>query len=154
MNDHHCSYPLAALAFVGLLLVTAAFARSGSEGGGLDLSWHSIDSGGGTSIAGAYELSGTIGQPDAGALLSAGTYTLAGGFWPGAGGPAQPCEGDVNNSNAVDVDDLIAVILGWGGCPSCPPNHCASDVAPFPNGNCATDVDDLIAVILHWGACP
>jgi len=31
------------------------------------------------------------------------------------GGPA--CSGDSNGSGAVDVADLIAVILAWGACP-------------------------------------
>jgi hypothetical protein len=61
------------------------------------------------------------------------------------GGPT--CPGDTNGSGAVDVDDLIAVILGWGACGNCA--KCPADV----NGSCAVDVDDLIAVILSWGAC-
>jgi hypothetical protein len=36
--------------------------------------------GSGTSAGGAFGLSGTIGQPDAG-LMSGGNYSLAGGFW-------------------------------------------------------------------------
>ena len=44
------------------------------------LDWSSIDGGGGTSTGGVYTVSGTIGQPDAGAM-SGGNYTLAGGFW-------------------------------------------------------------------------
>jgi hypothetical protein len=48
-----------------------------------DLSWWSVDSGGATfSTGGAYELGGTIGQPDAGTLTGGG-YTLGGGFWSG-----------------------------------------------------------------------
>jgi len=48
-----------------------------------DLSWWSVDSGGATfSTGGAYELGGTIGQPDAGTLTGGG-YTLGGGFWGG-----------------------------------------------------------------------
>jgi hypothetical protein len=51
-----------------------------------DLSWSTIDGGGGTSTGtgpnGTYSLSGTVGQPDAG-TLSSPTYTLAGGFWAG-----------------------------------------------------------------------
>lgn len=45
------------------------------------IDWHSIDGGGGTSTGGVYSVSGTIGQPDAGALMSGGNYTLQGGFW-------------------------------------------------------------------------
>jgi hypothetical protein len=48
-----------------------------------DLSWWSVDSGGATfSTGSAYELGGTIGQPDAGTLTGGG-YTLGGGFWGG-----------------------------------------------------------------------
>jgi len=53
---------------------------SAQSGGGYDLTWNTIDGGGGTSTGGAYTLSGTIGQPDAG-TLSGGAYTLNGGFW-------------------------------------------------------------------------
>jgi T5SS/PEP-CTERM-associated repeat protein len=59
-----------------------------------------------------------------------------------------PCLPDVNNSGAVDVDDLIAVVLAWGVCPV-PPSPCPADV----NGSGSVDADDLIAVILGWGAC-
>ncbi len=65
------------------------------------------------------------------------------------GTPIVGCPADINGSGSVDVDDLIAVILGWGACPN-PPPPCAADV----NGSGAVDVDDLIAVILAWGPCP
>lgn len=51
------------------------------SGGGYELRWFTIDAGGGTSTGGPYSLSGTIGQPDAGALMTGGTYSLVGGFW-------------------------------------------------------------------------
>jgi hypothetical protein len=54
--------------------------------------------------------------------------------------------GDTNGDGAVDVDDLVAVILAWGLCPA-PPMTCPADV----NGSGAVDVDDLIMVILNWG---
>ena len=48
-----------------------------------DLSWWTVDGGGANALtSGSYTLSGTIGQPDAGSL-SAGDYSLAGGFWAG-----------------------------------------------------------------------
>jgi len=49
----------------------------------LDGSWHTADGGGGVSAAGLYVVSGTAGQPDAGAPLLGGAYRLEGGFWPG-----------------------------------------------------------------------
>ncbi len=52
----------------------------------LSISWWTVDAGGGTSTGGAFALSGTAGQADAG-LLSGGAYTLRGGFWnPETGG--------------------------------------------------------------------
>jgi hypothetical protein len=44
------------------------------------IDWHTIDGGGGTSTGGVYTVSGTIGQPDAGAM-SGGNFTSHGGFW-------------------------------------------------------------------------
>jgi hypothetical protein len=45
--------------------------------------WWTVDGGGGTSQGGAYTLSGTIGQPDAG-HPGGGRYSLQGGFWSGS----------------------------------------------------------------------
>ena len=63
----------------GLLLFSTAL---GQSGGDYDLSWSTIDGGGGTSTGGPYTLTGTIGQPDAG-VMAGGSYELLGGFWPG-----------------------------------------------------------------------
>jgi hypothetical protein len=64
-----------------------------------------------------------------------------------------PCPANIVTTGAsatrVDVDDLLAVISGWGPCPPpCPP-FCAADV----NDNCVVNVDDLLAVIASWGPC-
>lgn len=72
---------LQALLFAGVLLLAAATIAAQS-GGGYDLSWNTVDGGGGSSSGGTYTLSGTVGQPDAG-LLTGGAYRLAGGFWGG-----------------------------------------------------------------------
>ena len=70
-------------AVVALLVAFAALAYA-QTGGGYDLSWSTVDGGGGTfSTGGTYELGGTIGQPDAG-TLSGGAYSLEGGFWGAA----------------------------------------------------------------------
>ncbi len=52
-----------------------------------EITWYSVDGGGAMNLTGgAYTLSGTIGQPDAG-IQSMVTYTLNGGFWnDGVGG--------------------------------------------------------------------
>jgi hypothetical protein len=57
---------------------------------------------------------------------------------------ADTCPPDTNCSGAVDTDDLITVILGWGV-----PGFVPADV------NCSgnVDVEDLVDVILAWGPC-
>lgn len=60
-----------------LVGVVAAYAVAAEY----DLSWYTIDSGGVMrSTGGAFELSGTIGQADAGAMAGGG-FELNGGFW-------------------------------------------------------------------------
>ena len=76
-----------ALCLAMVATVSLAYARTHSNGPGLDLSWWTVDSGGGISGGGTYTLAGTIGQSEAGKLMSGGAYTLAGGFW-GAGAEA------------------------------------------------------------------
>jgi len=63
---------------------------------------------------------------------------------------ATTCCGDVNGNGFVNVDDLLAVINGWGGSG-------IADIA-FGSSNCGpngvVNVDDLLLVINSWGACP
>jgi hypothetical protein len=59
-----------------LLLMPALVANAQNY----SIDWFTINGGGGTSSAGAYAISGTLGQPDAG-NLSGGNYRLEGGFW-------------------------------------------------------------------------
>lgn len=66
------------LVLVVLLGTSLVIAQTGSS---FDLSWSTVDGGGGHSTGGAYVLSGTIGQADAGELRG-GDYNLQGGFWP------------------------------------------------------------------------
>ena len=70
--------------------------------------------------------------------------------------PPPTCPADVapfpEGDGAVDVDDLLVIINGWGDCPS-PPATCPADVAP-PDGDGVVDVDDLLVIINGWGACP
>jgi len=65
---------------LAFLLAFASVALAGSVA--YELTWFTVDGGGGASAGGGYALVGTAGQPDT-AVLSGGTYTLAGGFWPG-----------------------------------------------------------------------
>ncbi|MEE8526903.1 MAG: hypothetical protein V3T72_23460 [Thermoanaerobaculia bacterium] len=45
-----------------------------------EVPWWTVDGGGQTSSGGSFEVTGTIGQPDAGEM-SGGTSTVSGGFW-------------------------------------------------------------------------
>jgi hypothetical protein len=59
------------------------------------IDWYTIDAGGGASSGGAFLLTGTIGQPDAGASAG-GTFECGGGFWgtPPSGIACYPnCDG-------------------------------------------------------------
>ncbi len=67
--------------FQNLEGLTNAHAQTG---GGYDLTWSTIDAGGGASAASGYVLVGTAGQPDTGAAMSGGAFTLVGGFWGSA----------------------------------------------------------------------
>jgi hypothetical protein len=58
--------------------------------------------------------------------------------------------GDVNHDGVVDINDLLAVISGWGICPP-PPFDCHADVAPPPAGDGLINIDDLLFVISNWG---
>jgi hypothetical protein len=64
-----------------LILAALATATRAQSGGQFDLSWSTVDGGGGTSTGGQFSLSGTIGQPDAGVTLASGPFSLTGGFW-------------------------------------------------------------------------
>jgi len=48
---------------------------------GYSVDWYKIAGGGGTSTNGNYQISGTIGQPDASGALIGGSYSVTGGFW-------------------------------------------------------------------------
>ena len=61
------------------LLYSAAIGLARAQA--YSIGWYTIDGGGGTSTGGVYSVTGTIGQPDAGALMTGGNYTLQGGFW-------------------------------------------------------------------------
>lgn len=63
-----------------LIVCLSASAVWAQTGGGFDLTWSTIDGGGGHSKGGTFALTGTIGQADAGTTTGGG-YVLAGGFW-------------------------------------------------------------------------
>ncbi len=137
-----------------LICITAVLAEKLGPGT-FDLSWNTVDGGGGKSTGGAFDVTGTIGQPDASAVpMTGGAFSLTGGFWPGASPVIIPtCPADIapqpNGDGLVNVSDLLAVINNWGPCPA-PPALCSADITH--DGN--VSVNDLLAVINSWGVCP
>lgn len=83
------------------------------------IDWSTIDGGGGTVSGGTFVVSATIGQPDAGATLTGGTFALTGGFWAGAGSGPPACVPDFDGDGFVDFFDfdLFVVCFEGGGCP-------------------------------------
>ena len=110
-----------------------------------EISWSTIDGGGGRSTGGDYALVGTIGQPDAGDM-SGDDFELSGGFWPRGSqallqcfvnfehfaafalywlepcGPGDNwCEGaDFDESFEVDIYDVGELAYWW--LAECPPD--------------------------------
>lgn len=96
-------YGLLGLIGAFLLATAVTFAQTG---GGFDLTWSTIDGGGGSSSGGSFVLNGTVGQPDAGEL-SGGDYALNGGFWQSA------CVVPTAVANAAIQPDGGNVQLSW-----------------------------------------
>jgi len=63
-------------------LTLNAFPSHAQSGGKFDLRWSTVDGGGAMSAGGKFLMTGTVGQPDAGALAG-GQFKLEGGFWSG-----------------------------------------------------------------------
>jgi len=62
------------------LILSSAFCLR-AVGQQYSINWFKVAGGGGTSVGGAYQVSGTIGQTDAGGPMTGGSYSLTGGFW-------------------------------------------------------------------------
>ena len=76
----HCHFSIINLKWLSLFVLLlamqlSAFAQTYS------IDWYKVAGGGGTSTGGIYTVSGTIGQHDAGGLMTGGSYSLTGGFW-------------------------------------------------------------------------
>jgi hypothetical protein len=59
----------------GLLIPSLGIAQNYS------IDWYKVAGGGGISTGGTYQVSGTVGQPDAGGPMTGGNYSMTGGFW-------------------------------------------------------------------------
>jgi hypothetical protein len=65
----------------------------------------------------------------------------------GVGSPAWAgvCQGDIDNSGAVGIGDLLALLAAWGPCPGCPEDLDMSG---------SVGIADLLILLSNWGPCP
>ena len=66
------------LLYFCFLLSVFCFRASGQS---YSIDWYKIAGGGGTSTGATYQVTGTLGQHDAGGPMTGGSYSLTGGFW-------------------------------------------------------------------------
>ena len=129
--------------------VLAGLAQSASAQP-FDISWYTIDAGGGTSAGGAFQLSGTIGQHDAG-VMSGGQYTLTGGFWSGVTETC-PCACNFDTSTGLGVCDLIDFVTFAGQFATGDPCACDLDTS---TGSGVCDLIDFVTFAGQFAAgCP
>jgi hypothetical protein len=120
----------------------------------LELNWHTIDGGGGRSSnsTGGLILSGTFGQPDAGATMTGGPFALTGGFWAGAVPPSAPCVGDLDGDKQVGQSDLGILLASYSLCPGQPGySPAAGALAGDP---CVTQADLGVLLASYGTLCP
>lgn len=60
-------------------------------------------------------------------------------------GTVSPCPSDIDGNGAVETTDLLAVLGGWGECPS----ECPADI----NADGVVDVSDVLQIIADFGPC-
>jgi len=114
-----------------------------------EISWYTVDGGGGTSTGSGFVLSGTAGQPDAGDLAGGG-FTLRGGFWqPAVSGSCGDCPTDVDGSGDTGAFDLANLLGAWGTCDPGDPCECLD-----ADSDGSINAFDLAVLLGAWGPCP
>lgn len=108
-----CNHPHSFLRQTMLRAVVGMLIGAGTARGA-DASWYTVDGGGAMfTSGGAFELSGTIAQHDAG-TMTGGSFQLTGGFWAGTpAGTSVP--GDCDGDGDVDFDDYAGFPDGLSG---------------------------------------
>jgi hypothetical protein len=112
-------YKVLKVVMIPTIVIVGSVAAAGGGGGDFTVTRSTIDGGGVMRSGGeGFELSGTIGQPDAG-FLAGGDFELTGGFW------FRIAAGDHDDDGLVDLDDYDA----FEGCMTgpdgaAPPTSC------------------------------
>ena len=58
------------------------------------------------------------------------------------------CSAEFTGDGQVNIDEVLAIISGWGQCPG-DPDPCPMDI----DDSGVVDVEDLLGVLSNWGAC-
>jgi hypothetical protein len=112
------------------LALTALVSRTQAQTYSID--WYKIAGGGGTSTGATYQVTGTIGQPDASGAMTGGNYSLTGGFW--------------SLISVVQTAGLPNLVISFAG-PS-------SVVVSWPNtASCTLQCNDNLANAAGWNPC-
>jgi hypothetical protein len=94
------------------------------------IDWYNVSGGGGTSTGATYQVTGTIGQPDAGGAMSGGQYSVTGGFW-----------------------SLIAVVQTAGLPSLCIAHSGNSVIVSWPNtASCTLQTNNNLGIVSQWTA--
>jgi uncharacterized repeat protein (TIGR01451 family) len=120
------------------VLVLAALALGGANAAAqpYEISWWTVDGGGGTSAGGSYALSGTAGQPDAGGPFGGAPYGLHGGFWSLAAGGAIGPQADLSvtktdgQTTSVPGQAVTYTIVAGNAGPAAVTGATVSDIPP------------------------
>ena len=101
-----------------------------------EIDWHTVDGGGQMSSSGGdFELSGTIGQADAG-QMTGGDFALRGGFWAALECPMVPSDFDADCD--VDLEDFTVLESSMNG-----PDQAPGDPITDLDGDNDCDVNDF-----------
>jgi uncharacterized repeat protein (TIGR01451 family) len=118
-----------------LALAAVALPAADAAAQPYDVSWWTVDGGGGTSSGGPYVLTGTAGQPDAGGPFAGSPYGLHSGFWALAAGFVGP-EADLSvtkadgQASAVPGQSVTYTIVASNLGPSAVTAATVSDTPP------------------------
>jgi hypothetical protein len=128
--------------------IVALLATASVVANDFSLDWWTIDGGGEMfTTGGDFELSGTIGQPDASTVpMTGGDFDLTGGFWVEAV-VLQPCVGDIDGDGDTDHSDLGVLLSAWGSQPGEPNWNPNADL----DGDGQVGHSDLGILLADWG---
>jgi uncharacterized repeat protein (TIGR01451 family) len=119
-----------------LASLALAILASAADAQPYDVSWWSVDGGGGASSGGPYVVTGTAGQPDAGGPFAGGAYGLHSGFWSIAAGGAIGPQADLSvtktdgQATAIPGQGITYTIVAGNAGPSAATGATVSDTPP------------------------